>query len=110
MDGPCESTGARTPARVSMSTSLISGRIREARASDHRLRVQGASTWLGAGRPTEASDAISLADDRGIVEYVPGDLTLTARAGTRLAEIHTATGREGQWLPLDPWGGDEGTL
>ena len=44
------------------------------------------------------------------MEYVPGDLTLTARAGTRLSEIIAATSAEGQWLPLDPWGGDSGSL
>lgn len=55
-------------------------------------------------------DSLSLADDRGIIEYVPGDLTLTARAGTRLSEIHAATLAHGQWLPLDPWGGADGTL
>lgn len=90
--------------------SAISERVREAHAAGRRLRIQGAGTWLGAGRPVSADATLSLADDRGIVEYVPGDLTLTARAGTRLSEIHSATLAEGQWLPLDPWGGDEGTL
>jgi len=70
----------------------------------------GAGTWIAAGRPVEAHDTLSIADHRGIVEYVPGDLTLTARAGTRLSEIAAATAAEGQWLPLDPWGGDAGTL
>jgi glycolate oxidase FAD binding subunit len=72
--------------------------------------VVGAGTWLSAGRPVAARETLSLADDRGIVEYVPGDLTLTARAGTRLSEIGAVTRAEGQWLPLDPWGGDAGTL
>jgi glycolate oxidase FAD binding subunit len=89
---------------------MIVDRIREAYATRRTLRVSGAGTWLGAGRPVQAADTMSLADDHGIVEYVPGDLTLTARAGTRLAEITAATGVEGQWLPLDPWGGDGGTL
>ena len=57
-----------------------------------------------------ADATLSLSDDRGIVEYVPGDLTLTARAGTRLSEISAATAAHGQWLPLDPWGGDNGTI
>jgi glycolate oxidase FAD binding subunit len=46
----------------------------------------------------------------GIVDYTPGDLTLTARAGTTLAEIATATAANGQWLSLTPWGGDDGSL
>jgi glycolate oxidase FAD binding subunit len=85
-------------------------RVREAYAAGRRLRIQGAGEWLGAGRPVSAEATLSLADDRGIVEYVPGDLTLTARAGTRLSELRAATMAERQWLPLDPWGGDEGTL
>jgi glycolate oxidase FAD binding subunit len=44
------------------------------------------------------------------VEYEAGDLVLTARAGTSLAEIERATAAEGQWLPLDPPGAPEGTL
>jgi glycolate oxidase FAD binding subunit len=84
--------------------------VREAYVSRRRLRISGAGTWLDAGRPVHADQTLSVADDRGIVEYVPGDLTLTARAGTRLSEIAQATREHGQWLPLDPWGGDEGTI
>lgn len=90
--------------------SAIAERVREAYAAGTPLRIRGAGTWLGAGRPARAEETLSLAEDRGIVEYVPGDLTLTARAGTPLADIVAATGAHGQWLPLDPWGGDAGTL
>jgi glycolate oxidase FAD binding subunit len=93
-----------------MTTPMIVDRVRDACSTGGKLRLSGAGTWLAAGRPVQAADTLSLADDRGIVEYVPGDLTLTARAGTRLSEVIAATGPEGQWLPLDPWGGDEGTL
>jgi glycolate oxidase FAD binding subunit len=41
---------------------------------------------------------------------VPGDLTLTAGAGTTLAEVREATAKHGQWLALDPYGSDDGTL
>jgi glycolate oxidase FAD binding subunit len=43
-------------------------------------------------------------DLTGIVEYEPGDLTLTARTGTTLAEIARATAEHGQWFALDPVG------
>jgi glycolate oxidase FAD binding subunit len=46
----------------------------------------------------------------GITEYVPGDLTLTADAGTTLDEIAEATAAHGQWLPIDPFGDPAGTL
>jgi FAD/FMN-containing dehydrogenase len=45
-----------------------------------------------------------------VVSYVPGDLTLTVRGGTTLAEIERVTGKHDQWLPLDPFGSDEGTI
>lgn len=93
-----------------MSTAAVVEQILAARESGTRLRVAGAGTWLHAGRPVSAGATLSLADDSGIVEYVPGDLTLTARAGTRLAGIEAATLAHGQWLPLAPWGGSDGTV
>ena len=39
----------------------------------------------------------------GITHYTPDDLTLTARAGTTLAEIAAATAAKDQWLTLDPF-------
>jgi glycolate oxidase FAD binding subunit len=41
---------------------------------------------------------------------VPGDLTLTALAGTSLQEIADATLPHGQWLPFDAFGSTAGTL
>jgi glycolate oxidase FAD binding subunit len=90
--------------------TAIPERVRGAHATGRALRIRGAGTWLDAGRPVHATDSLSLAEHRGITEYVPGDLTLTARAGTPLADIVSATAENGQWLPLDPWGGDSGTI
>jgi glycolate oxidase FAD binding subunit len=89
---------------------MIAARVRDAHGARQALRITGAGRWLDAGRPVTAAAPLSLAGERGIVEYVPGDLTLTARAGTPIAEIVAATKAEGQWLPLDPWGGDAGTI
>lgn len=74
------------------------------------LRIVGRGGWLHAGNPVEAPRSLDLSGLRGIVEYVPGDLTLTALAGTTLSEIADATAAHGQWLPLDPFGGSQGTL
>ena len=57
-----------------------------------------------------ASRTLDISALSGITEYVPGDLTLTANAGTTLAEIADAAGAHGQWLPLDPFGDPHGTL
>jgi glycolate oxidase FAD binding subunit len=90
--------------------SVVSEQLQGAHANRRAVRIEGAGTWRSGGRPVTAATTISLANDRGIVEYVPGDLTLTARAGTPLSDIDRATTEHGQWLPLDPWGGDDGTL
>ena len=75
-----------------------------------RLRIVGRGTWLGAGRPVADAQPLLLDALTGIVDYTPGDLTLTARAGTSLAEIAAVTLPNGQWLALAPWGGDVGSL
>lgn len=95
---------------VSDATISVARAVAAARDERASLRVSGAGTWLDAGQPVAHGRSLSLAGDSGIVEYQPGDLTLTARAGTTLAELYRATAANGQWLPLDPWGGDDGTL
>jgi glycolate oxidase FAD binding subunit len=57
-----------------------------------------------------AERILTLRDDAGVVSYVPGDLTLTVRAGTTLSEIEAVTRDHDQWLPLDPYGSNEGTI
>jgi glycolate oxidase FAD binding subunit len=45
-----------------------------------------------------------------ILDYQPGDLTLTAEAGATLETIQAAAARHGQWLPLDAPPDDRGTI
>ena len=93
-----------------MSTQAVVSAIRESGAVRTALRISGRSTWLDAGRPVRAEKNLSLRDDSGVVSYVPGDLTLTVRAGTTLAEIERVTLEHDQWLPLDPYGSSDGTI
>jgi glycolate oxidase FAD binding subunit len=83
--------------------------VRAALENGTPLRVSGARSWLGAGRPVTAGDELAMTSS-GIVEYVPGDLTMTVRAGTPLQEIASATEANRQWLPLDPFGSPRGTI
>jgi FAD/FMN-containing dehydrogenase len=91
-------------------TGVIAEKLHGANAAGRKLRVSGAGRWAAAGRPVRSEETLSLTEHRGIVEYVPGDLTMTVKAGTTFADIAMATSREGQWLPLEPWGGDDGTI
>ena len=93
-----------------MSTEAVVSAIKDSADARTPLRISGRSTWLDAGRPVHADKTLSLHDDSGVVSYVPGDLTLTVRAGTPLSEIERVTQEHGQWLPLDPYGSAEGTI
>ncbi|MEP7380261.1 MAG: FAD-binding oxidoreductase [Gemmatimonadota bacterium] len=92
-------------------TADVADAIRDAATSGVALRISAGAGWLGAGRPISApTRVLDLRALRGIIEYNPGDLTLTARASTTLAEIEEATRPHGQWLPLDPFGVETDTL
>ena len=86
------------------SLAALRDSIRDAIARRRTLRVVSGGTWLDANRPTRADATLEVGGHAGIVEYEPGDLTLTARAGTTLDEIARATAANGQWLTLDPLG------
>jgi glycolate oxidase FAD binding subunit len=53
----------------------------------------------GALDGIQALDMSALA---GVVEYEPDELTFTARAGTRLADVNQMLAERGQYLPFDP--------
>jgi glycolate oxidase FAD binding subunit len=93
-----------------VSTEAVVSTIRESAAARAPLRIVGRSTWLDAGRPVRAEKTLSMRDDTGVVSYVPGDLTLTVRAGTSLSEIERVTREHDQWLPLDPYGSSDGSI
>src|SRR5438445_13225741 len=93
-----------------MSTERLAAAIRDSVAASRSLRISGRGMWLDAGRPVRADATLSLKDDSGVVSYVPGDLTLTVRAGTPLAEIADATRDRDQRLPLAPYGSTHGRI
>jgi glycolate oxidase FAD binding subunit len=95
---------------ASITGQAVAERVRSARAARTPLRITAGGHWLDAGRPCRAGDALDLSRHAGVVEYEPGDLTLTARAGTSLVDLAAITRAEGQWLPLDPSGPADGTL
>ena len=99
-----------TTVQVSPEVAGIVDQLRSARRDKFPLRIVGGGTWLDAGRPTSADDRLELGTFSGITSYEPDDLTLTARAGTSLAEIDRATVAHGQWMTLDPFGSSRGTL
>ncbi len=105
------SAATAVPSRVAArSVADVVDAVRQAHGQREPLRISGRGTWMHAGLPVLASRVLDVSGLSGITEYVPGDLTLTANAGTTLAEISDATAAHGQWFPLDPFGDPHGTL
>lgn len=95
---------------VATGTSTLVDTILDAGVSQTGLRISGRANWMDAGRPCAATRVISLAGHSGVVDYVPGDLTITVRSGTSLFEIERIAAAEGQWLPLVPYGTADGSI
>ncbi|MBX3654951.1 MAG: glycolate oxidase subunit GlcE [Ramlibacter sp.] len=76
-------------------------RIRAAAASGTPLRLRGGGTKDFYGEPPQGEllDTTPLA---GITSYEPSELVVTARAGTRLAELEAVLAERGQCLPFEP--------
>jgi len=99
-----------TASAVDSGVAAIADQVRDARARAESRRIVAGGHWLDAGRECAASRRLDLSALTGIVSYEPGDLTITARAATSLAEIEGVTTAEGQWLTLDPYGSSAGTI
>lgn len=85
-------------------TQLLVDQVREAVERRHAVAIQGGNSKSFYGRDAGQSNlpSLSTANHIGIVNYQPTELTLTARAGTQLAEIRAALDAAGQVLPFEP--------
>ena len=86
-------------------TVLEQWRARIAAASEARtpLRLRGAGTKDFYGEAV-AGDIFDLTAWRGIVDYEPSELVITARCGTPLSELEAALETRGQFLAFEPPG------
>jgi glycolate oxidase FAD binding subunit len=106
-------SGAQPPPTVltPSSENQVSECLRIAAESGWSIVPAGVGSWLGAGNSVRSPDAIlSVSRLDRIVQYEPADLTLTAGAGLSLGGVDGVASEQGQWLPLDPPGLEEGTL
>ena len=65
------------------------------------LHICGSGSKHFLGTPAKG-ERLSLTEHRGIIEYDPRELVLTARAGTPLTEIEAALSASGQMLTFEP--------
>lgn len=71
-------------------------------SADRVLPTGGGTKRALSGAPHPGVATVDVSGLRGIVEYDPAELTLTARAGTPVAEVDAALAEHGQYLPFDP--------
>ncbi|WP_018716995.1 glycolate oxidase subunit GlcE [Arhodomonas aquaeolei] len=82
-------------------TEYIAEAVRDAAAASRALSIAGSGSKAFYGR-TPTGTTLDVSSHRGIVNYAPTELILTARAGTPLAEIEAALAGQGQMLPFEP--------
>ncbi|MGA8864628.1 MAG: glycolate oxidase subunit GlcE [Gallionella sp.] len=66
------------------------------------LTIVGGGSKSFLGRTTGRAQPVETGKHRGIVEYDPRELVLTARSGTPLSEIEAALNQAGQMLAFEP--------
>ena len=80
---------------------MLQDRIRAA-AADHRpLCIRGGATKDFYGEPI-AGEPLDVRELAGIVAYAPGELVVTARGGTPLADVENVLAENGQILAFEP--------
>ncbi len=66
------------------------------------LLIQGNGTKAAMLRPVQAAETMSTANLAGITLYAPNELVMSARAGTRLADIEATLAARGQQMIAEP--------
>jgi glycolate oxidase FAD binding subunit len=92
-------------------TAEIADRIRAAAADGGSILLRGGGTKLRRfGRHCDATP-LDLAEHRGIIDYRPAEMVMTARAGTPIDTLRAAASAARQMLPFDaPSFGGRATL
>jgi len=79
----------------------IASKVKDACLQKQPLNIKAGNTKQFYGRNIQAK-TLSLAEHKGIIEYEPSELYISARSGTSLHEINKAIGNENQMLPCEP--------
>jgi glycolate oxidase FAD binding subunit len=75
--------------------------VEQAKRERQPLVIVGGGTKGFYGRSSLGTE-ISISGHRGVTNYEPTELVLTARAGTPLSEIEAILAEQGQMLPFEP--------
>lgn len=105
--------GTHTPAWVvtPVDAPAVGQVLAAAAAAGLGVVPWGAGIHQTLGRePARYDVALMLTRLTRLVAHEPADMTVTAEAGIRLADLQTHLAAAGQFLPLDPPGADAATL
>src|ERR671923_256792 len=73
--------------------------LRAASEQGWAVSPRGGGTKMGLGNAPRALDLVlDMRELRGLVDYTPADMTVTVRAGTRLADLQAELAVHGQML------------
>ncbi len=82
-------------------SSELQTRVEDAAAAGRPLCITGSGSKNFYGRLTQG-ETLDVRGHRGVIEYEPTELVITARAGTPLAEIENTLAEHNQLLPFEP--------
>lgn len=83
-------------------TADIAEIVGEARQRGRSLAVRGLGTRVALGHPTTADALLDLADIKGVVDYQPSELVITARPATPMQELADLLATERQVFAFEP--------
>lgn len=84
--------------------------IQSAYENSRQLKIVGGNSKTFYGNKVEG-EALNVSEHKGVLNYEPTELVLTARSGTRLSEIENLLEQNGQMLGFEPPGfGETATL
>ncbi|RPI18830.1 MAG: FAD-binding protein, partial [Acidobacteria bacterium] len=70
--------------------------------ADGPVTLRGARTKPARSASRDGFTTLDFSRLSGIIEYEPSEFTITALAGTRIAEVQRLLAEHGQFLPFDP--------
>lgn len=82
-------------------TQELCNSIKAAYSSEQALFIHGGSSKSFYGN-NKIGEPLNLANNKGVVEYEPSELFITARNGTLLSEIESILDADNQMLPFEP--------
>lgn len=81
----------------------LTNQVKTAFEQSQALRIQGSGSKHFLGYPVQGEE-LNLAAHRGIINYQPSELTLSARSGTPLQQIRQLLAEKKQMLAFEPPG------